>query len=119
MNTVAELLIKVHDRHPDFIEDIRFQYLYLNQLEWTESIAQMLTDLADREQVLRIVRLAVDVDWMLGMRLTGAVQPQLRTESIAIVRQLEMPKWLSQQLIYQTRSKFAISELSQRIKDGS
>ncbi|WP_295618357.1 HEAT repeat domain-containing protein, partial [Chamaesiphon sp. GL140_3_metabinner_50] len=119
MNTVAELLTKISDRHPDFIEDLRFQHLYLNQLEWTEPIAKMLADLADREQVLRIVRLAVDVDWMLGARLAGAVQPQLRTESIAIVRQLDVPKWLSQQLIYQTQAKFAISELSQRIKDGS
>jgi hypothetical protein len=37
-----------------------------------ESIATILADLADRERVLRIVRLAIDVDWMLGARLAGA-----------------------------------------------
>jgi HEAT repeat protein len=119
MNTVDELLTKICDRHPDFINDRRFQHLYLNHLEWTESIATILADLADREQVLRIVRLAVDVDWMLGARLTGAVQSQLRTEAIEIVRQLDVPKWLNLKLIYQTRAKFAISEFSQRIKDGT
>jgi hypothetical protein len=72
MNTVAELTTKIHDRHPDFIDDSRFQYLYLNYREWTESIATILADLADRERVLRIVRLAIDVDWMLGARLAGA-----------------------------------------------
>jgi HEAT repeat protein len=116
MNTVDELSTKIYDRHPDFIDDHRFQHLYLNHLEWTEPIAMILADLADREQVLRIVRLAVDVDWLLGARLTGAVQRQLRTEAIEIVRQLDVPKWLNLQLIYQTRSKFTISELLQRLE---
>ena len=119
MNKVDELLARIRDRHPDFIDDRRFQHLYLNHLEWTESIATILADLADREQVLRIVRLAIDVDWMLGARLAGAVQPQLRTETIEIVRQLEVPKWLSIKLIHQTRSKFTISELLHRLEDDN
>jgi HEAT repeat protein len=119
MNRVAELLTKIRDRHPDVIDDRRFQYLYLNHLEWTESIVTILADLADREQALRIVRLAVDVDWMLGARLAGAVQPQLRTEAIEIVRQLDVPKWLSIKLIHQTRSEFTISDRLQQLKDNN
>ena len=109
MAKIGEILTKVRDRHPDFTKDHRFQYLYLNHLEWTEPIALMLADLAERKQVLRIVRLAVDVDWLLGARLAGAIRPQLRSEAIEIVRQLGVLEWLKQKLIYQTRSKFTIA----------
>ena len=43
------------------LSDEQFQRDYLNHLEWTESIASILSLINDSE-ALRLVRLALDVD---------------------------------------------------------
>src|SRR4028118_436667 len=68
------LLKLFEDNHLDAIDDERLQHFYLNYFKWTEPVAFMLSLLRDEVQAVRVVRLALDVDLMLGARLAGGGQ---------------------------------------------
>ena len=59
------------------LSDEQLQRDYLNYLQWTEPIAQMLVQLEDEAQALRIVRLALEVDLQLRAKLAGALNHYL------------------------------------------
>jgi HEAT repeat protein len=114
---MSELLVQLQTGHPDFIEDRRFQHIYLNHLKWTEPIALMLAELEDETQALRIVRLALEIDFVLGSRLAGAVQPKFQAQTVAMVRDLAVPKWLKLELLGKTKSDAALPDLLNAIVD--
>ncbi len=115
---IAELLLKLREGHPDFTDDRRFQYFYLNRLKWTESIVQILAELEDESQILRIVRLALEVDLLLGARLAGAVQTQFQEKTVAMINALEIPDRDKVNLLGITKSDAAIRRLSDTIEHG-
>jgi HEAT repeat protein len=115
---IAELLLKLREGHPDFTDDCRFQYFYLNRLKWTESIVQILAELEDESQILRIVRLALEVDLLLGARLSGSVQAQFQEKTIAMINALEISDRDKVNLLGITKSDAAIRRLSDTIKHG-
>ncbi|NEQ71586.1 MAG: NACHT domain-containing protein, partial [Symploca sp. SIO2D2] len=53
------------------LSDQQLKWDYLNYLKWTEPLALMMELLEDREQAMRVVKLALEVDWLLGARLAG------------------------------------------------
>ncbi|KAM3097776.1 NACHT domain-containing protein [Phormidesmis sp. 146-12] len=55
---------------------------YLNYLKWTEPVALML-GLVDEAQAVRLVKLALEVDLMLGARLAGEVKGKLQSNALA------------------------------------
>ncbi|BAY27403.1 HEAT domain protein repeat-containing protein [Calothrix sp. NIES-2100] len=61
--------------------DRELQVEYLNQLQWTEPIAQILP-LVNDETALRVVKLALEIDLCLGAKLAGAVKPELQSTTV-------------------------------------
>ncbi len=105
------LLVMLTNKHPDVMDGKRLQYFYLNYLKWTEAISIMLSLLEDETQALRVVKLSLDVDWILGARLAGAVKPRFQQQTVGILGTLDVPEWLKMQLLGETLSKNAAPEL--------
>jgi len=107
------LLVMLQNEHPDVMDDKRLQYFYLNYLKWTEpiSIALSLLEIEDEIQILRLVELALDIDWILGARLAGVVKPRFQQQTVIMVSALDVPGWLKVQLLGETLSKSAAPEL--------
>jgi HEAT repeat protein len=109
------LLVMLRDGHPDMKEDQRLQHFYLNYLKWTESITMLLALLEDETQALRLVRLALDVDLMLGARLAGEVQVQFQARTVKLLTELQLPEHVRIELLGITESEQAKSTLFQAL----
>ncbi len=94
---------------------------YLNYLKWTEPLKLMLELVDDGAQALRVVKLALEVDWQLGARLAGAVKSKFQQQTVNLVAGLEIPLLFKIQLLVLTTSDKAIPHLNQFIehKDSS
>ncbi len=98
------------------LSDVDLQRQYLNYLKWTEAIALML-GLADKDQAVRVVELAIGVDLMLGARLAGEVKPQLQKQTVKLINALEVTEILRIELLGDTGSEVAIAALSKTLED--
>jgi len=112
------LLKLLVERHIDAIDDQRLQHFYLNYFKWTEPLAFMLSLLGDEVQAVRVVRLALDVDLMLGARLAGEVQGDFQKRTVGLVDGLDVPGWLKVELLGVTRSDDAIPRLLKLVEDS-
>ncbi|MEG3958331.1 HEAT repeat domain-containing protein [Microcoleus sp. herbarium2] len=112
------LLKLFDDKHPDAMDDERLQHLYLNYFKWTEPLAFMLSLLRDEVQAVRVVRLALDVDWRLGARLAGEVQREFQQRTVGLVDGLDVPGWLKVELLEEVRSDDAIPRLLKLVEDS-
>jgi HEAT repeats len=72
------------------------------------SIALMLGLLKDREQALWVVRLALAVDFGLGARLAGEVDPSWQEEIVNSIYNLDISKLVKFKLLSETRSEKAV-----------
>ena len=97
--------------HIDAMDDRRLQHFYLNYFKWTEPLAFMLSLLADEDRAVRVVRLALEVDWRLGARLAGEVQREFQKRTVGLVDGLDVPGWLKVELLEEVRSDDAIPGL--------
>jgi len=86
-------------------------------LKWTEPLAMMAALIPDQTQALQIVKLALEVDLMLGARLAGEVKPEFQEQTVGFVEALEAPDWLKVELLGNTRSPNVISELVKALED--
>ncbi|MEM7713394.1 MAG: hypothetical protein AAF349_07420, partial [Cyanobacteria bacterium P01_A01_bin.68] len=98
------------------LTDEQFQRDYLNHLEWTEFIASILP-LLDDSEALRIVRLALDIDLILGAFLAGRVKSELQKETVGWIYELEISDELKLKLLTKTKSKVAVYFLEDFIKN--
>ncbi|AFY53401.1 hypothetical protein Riv7116_0816 [Rivularia sp. PCC 7116] len=98
------------------LSDEQVKRNYLNYLEWTQPIASILT-LIDDIEALRLVRLALDVDLMLGAFLAGKVKPELQKVTVDWIGELEISDELKLKLLTKTKSKVAVSFLEEFIKN--
>lgn len=87
------------------------QWDYLNYLKWTEPVVLMMELVEDEALALRVVKLALQVDWQLGARLAGAVKPQWQEKTIRLICDLGLPQLLQIKLLGITKSNAAISNL--------
>ncbi|NEQ68117.1 MAG: NACHT domain-containing protein [Symploca sp. SIO2D2] len=99
------------------ISDEELKREYLNYLKWTEPLALMLELLENKAQALRVVKLALEVDWRLGARLAGVVKPQFQEQTVGLVTGLEIPQLLKIRLLGITSSEIALPSLIQALKD--
>ncbi|NES02185.1 MAG: NACHT domain-containing protein [Okeania sp. SIO2F4] len=67
------------------LSDYELQWDYLNYLKWTEVVALMLGLVEDEGLAVRVVRLALEVDWFLGARLVGEVQGKFQERAFGEV----------------------------------
>jgi HEAT repeat protein len=112
------LLKLFEDKHSDVMDDERLQHFYLNYFKWTEPLAFMLSLLRDEVQAVRVVRLALDVDLMLGARLAGEVQREFQKRTVGLVDGLDVPQWLKAELLREVRSDEAIPRLLKFVEDS-
>ncbi len=89
---------------------------YLNYLKWTESIALMLELVEDEPEALRVVRLALEVDWQLGAKLAGKVKLEWQEKTITFIQALELPQVFKIYLLGLTRSEAVIPLLGEMLK---
>jgi HEAT repeat protein/energy-coupling factor transporter ATP-binding protein EcfA2 len=82
-----EILAKLRDGNRDLSEDKRLQYFFLNYLKWTETISLMMSllDEKDVEIMVRITRLALDVDLFLGAKLAGSAKPIFQKDTVGLL----------------------------------
>jgi len=112
------LLKLLVERHQDAINDERLQHFYLNYFKWTEPLAFMLSLLGDEVQAVRVVRLALEVDVMLGARLAGEVQREFQKQTVGLVDGSNVPWWLKVGLLAEVRSDEAIPGLLKFVEDS-
>ena len=89
------------------LTDEQFKRDYLNHIKFTESIASILP-LIDDSEALRLVRLALDVDLILGAFFAGKVKSELQSETVKWIDNLEILDNLKIELLGRTKSEFAI-----------
>jgi HEAT repeat protein len=82
-----EMLTRLRDEDRNFVEDKRFQYFFLNRLKWTETISLMMSLLnnQDHDLMIRITRIALDTDLLLGAKLAGSVKREFQNNTIALL----------------------------------
>jgi HEAT repeat protein len=91
---------------------------YLNYLKWTETMSLMLGLLDDQEQTVQIVETALDIDLMLGARLSGSVQEKFQDKTVNLVIRHEIPLSVKIKLLELTRSDVAVPTLLGELKKG-
>ncbi|HIK05124.1 MAG TPA: HEAT repeat domain-containing protein [Trichormus sp. M33_DOE_039] len=111
----AECLLK---QLPNLSDDC-LQREYLNYLKWTEPLKLMLELVDDGAQAVRVVNLALKVDWQLGAKLAGAVKQELQQPTVDLVAGLEIPLLFKIRLLGLTKSDKAIPYLIQLLEDGN
>lgn len=84
---------------------------YLNYLKWTEPVALMMALIDSKAQALRVVKLAMEVDLILGARLAGETQPKFHIQTIALINSIEISSNLRIELLIRTRSEKIIPDL--------
>ncbi|WP_445223186.1 NACHT domain-containing protein, partial [Calothrix sp. NIES-2100] len=109
----AECLLK---QLPNLSDDC-LKLEYLNYLKWTEPLVLMLELLDNEVQALRVVKLALEVDWQLGARLACAVKSELQQQTVNLVAELEIPLLFKIRLLGLTKSDKAILYLNQFLED--
>ena len=90
------------------LSDLEIQKQYLNCWEWTESITVALSQLEDELQILRIIRLALEVDLVLGVKLISGIAEDVREKAIAFIIDLSLPETLLINLLITTKSKHTV-----------
>jgi HEAT repeat protein len=102
-----------------YLSDEQLQRDYLNYLKWTEPIASMLSLVEQEAQALCIVRLALNVDLMLGAKLAGKVKSALQAETIGWINKLAVFPSLKIRLLVETRSKYVVSIFLQELENSN
>ena len=113
----AEYLLHQVRKHPEWLDKktnksyVVFQQQYLNQLKWTESVSVVLSLVTEQNVALQIISLALEVDWMLGAHLAGAVRREFQGSAIELISKLKLDPLFVIDLLDKTKSTAAISRL--------
>ncbi|MBW4473078.1 MAG: HEAT repeat domain-containing protein [Stenomitos rutilans HA7619-LM2] len=99
------------------LSDTELKQNYLNYLKWTEAIALMSSLLENEVQALQVTKLALEVDWMLGARLAGEVQPKWQEQTVERISTLDIPPKYKMQLLGNTHSDHAVPYLIESLID--
>jgi hypothetical protein len=107
MNTYPALTISLLSQ----LTNRELQANYLNHLNRTSEVANLLTQITDPDLALRIVNLALEVDLNLGASLTSSLAPDLQQIVVDGIGRLEIPIRLKIELWSRTKSKAALHYL--------
>lgn len=95
------------------LSDEQLQWNYLNAVKWTETITLLMPLIEDEFQALRIVQLALNIDWQLAAKLSGAVKPEWQAQTVSPIASISVPNQFKIFLLGLTRSPEVIPELLQ------
>lgn len=90
---------------------------YMNYLKWTEPLMMALALVKSEKLAVRLVELALEVDWSLGAKLAGSVQQKFQKQTVALIAKLEVPEWLKIRLLGETRANAVLPRLSKSLVD--
>ncbi|BCL37814.1 caspase family protein [Nostoc sp. MS1] len=93
------------------LTDDELQWDYLNYLKWTEPAALMMGLIDVSALALRVVKLALKVDWQLGARLAGKVKLKWQKKTVGLIIDLNLPQLLQIRLLGISQSDAAVSSL--------
>jgi HEAT repeat protein len=100
------------------IGDLELKKNYLNYLKWTEAVALALALMQDKDSAIRVVKQSLDLDLILGAKLSGQVKRGIQTSTVSIICDLEVPEWLRIDLLVATQSAEAIFILQDKLQHG-
>ncbi|MGF1674984.1 MAG: HEAT repeat domain-containing protein [Rivularia sp. (in: cyanobacteria)] len=100
------------------LSDDELQWEYLNYLKWTEVVTLMMQLVDNQSQAVSLVKLALEVDWLLGARLAGEVKEEWQGETVKLITDLNLPKLLEVRLLGITKSEATVNILIERVKEG-
>jgi HEAT repeat protein len=89
---------------------------YLNSLEWTDSIADLLAQLEDRSAAMRVVKLGFEVDLQLGTKLAGSLKTPFQEGGLDLLDRQVLPPKLKIRLFGISGSICAIPYLETGLK---
>ncbi|MEA5624830.1 HEAT repeat domain-containing protein, partial [Nostoc sp. UHCC 0251] len=101
----------------DNVSDQKLKRDYLNYLKWTEPVALMLGLVDDEEQAVRVVKLALDVDLKLAARLAGEVKREYQKETVDLILELNIHKFLKVEFLGISHSEYAVTFISNLLQD--
>jgi HEAT repeat protein len=107
MNSYTPLTISLLPQ----ISDRDLQSNYLNHLDRTDEVASLLAQIEDKDLALRIITLALEVDLILGSKLTSSATPDIQAIIVEKIDRLDVPIALKLELWHQTKSKAALPHL--------
>jgi HEAT repeat protein len=93
------------------ISDRELQSNYLNHIDRTDEVASLLAQIEDKDLALRIINLALEVDLILGSKLTSSAPLDVQAIIVKKIDQLKIPIALKLELWHQTKSKTALPHL--------
>lgn len=100
------------------LSDEELKYNYLNYLKWTEPLAMALGLVDSPDLVVRVVKLALEVDLYLGARLAGEATLSLQPATVNVLLQQGFQLSLTIWLLEQTQSQNALPLLLDVLKNG-
>jgi HEAT repeat protein len=93
------------------IEDFELQKNYFNYLKWTEPLILAALLLTQEKDIVRLVRLALNVDLMLGARLAGEVKHKFQEKTAEQVLARKVPIYFQIELLKLINSQATTSTL--------
>jgi HEAT repeat protein len=93
------------------ISDQDLQSNYLNHVDQTDEVASLLAQIEDKDLALKVINLALEVDLILGSKLTSSSSPEVQAVIVEQIDRLEIPIALKLELWHQTKSKSALPHL--------
>ncbi len=94
-----------------------FQIHYLNYLKWTEAIALMFGFSEINTLAEKLVQQSLDVDLILGARLSGEVNLEMQKKTVKLVTNLNKNAFVRVVLLGKTQSEQAITGLKTAFND--
>jgi energy-coupling factor transporter ATP-binding protein EcfA2 len=95
----------------DQICDFELKQQYLNCLKWTEPLKIATMFLETEDFTLRLINLALDVDFLLGACLAGSVNQDFQETTVQKIDSLDVSQWFKVELLLKTHSEFAVSKI--------
>lgn len=95
------------------------KYHYLNYLKWTEPLAMTIAFVQSETLAVRVVRLALEVDWRLGARLAGETNPIFHKQTVKLITTLRLPKNIKIELLGITCSYEIVNLLRKKLTDAN
>ena len=89
---------------------------YMNYLKWTEPLMMALALVESKKLAVRLVELALEVDWSLGAKLAGSVKPKFQDNVINLVNKhlnnLSIPSQLKIEILAKTCTPCVVKYLN-------
>ena len=109
-------LERLLEKLPNLTDD-ELKWDYLNKVEFTQPLGNLICSLEDFDLALRIIKLAFDIDLKLGAFLAGKVKEEWQEKTVSIIDKLKVPPALNIILLLKTQSEAAIPRLSKFLEN--